>query len=246
MRLIKIVIAAGIISVILSCIASFYSYVPVSKREPNVYYSSIGESFFISIIYIFPIFLSLGIIAFLIYVSLRKLKRFSHILKVVLSIVISASITSLTLFLLINSNKSETNDIYLIPSGYEGEVYVFYNIKGAPLVKTEDDFEVHDINEKGYFVTSTPEMDYGTVTDKYYYVDEKGNRIPINNKCVSLFGTGGFSTSYDNEEIDFIYTGFQLTNSNCGDEFMLESHGNGENVEKFIQDILKNYYGVQQ
>jgi len=183
----------------------------------------------------------LSIIAFIIYILLGKIKRFSHIIKVAISILLAGSIISLGLFLINKSN--ETDDIYLIPKGFEGDVYAFYNIKGAPMVETEDGYEVHVINEKGYYLTSKPDMDYGTITDKYYYVDEKGNRTPINNKCVSPFGTGGFSTSID-EEIDFHYTGFKLTKDKCSDEFMAESYGGSE--EKIIDEILKQYYGVEQ
>ncbi|QCR31131.1 hypothetical protein [Lysinibacillus sp. SGAir0095] len=242
MRLLKVILASAFLSFTISLIVSLISYTPKSKKEPDVYYSSTSESFFFSLIYISPILLTLGIIAFIIYVLLGKIKRFSNIFKGILSIVIAASITFLTLTLLNESN--ETDDIYLIPNGYEGDVYVFYNIKGAPMVEKEDDIEVHVINEKGYFLTSKPDMDYGTVTDRYYYVDEKGNRISISNKCVSLFGASGLTKTVGDEEFDFIYTGFKLTKDNCSDEFMAESHGNGESAEKIIRDILKDHYGV--
>ena len=162
----------------------------------------------------------------------------------VLSILIAVSITSLCFFFM---NKSdETNDIYLIPEGYEGEVYVFYNIKGAPMVETEDGYEVHVINEKGYYLTSALDMDYGTVTDKYYYVDDKGNRTPIDNECVSRFGMGGYSTFMDDQAFDFIYTGFKLTKDQCSDEFMTRNNGMGEGAGNIIQEILKDHYGVEQ
>lgn len=244
MKLLKVVFATVIVSLIISLIVSLIGYTPMSKREPNVYYFSVGESFFFGMMYITPILLMLSITAFVIYVLLGKITRFSYVIKVVLSIVVAASITLLALFLI---NKSdETNDIYLIPKGFEGDVYAFYNIKGAPMIETEDGYEVHIINEKGYFLTSEPDMDYGTVTDKYYYVDEKGNRTPISDKCVSLFGIGGFTTSAGDEVIDFHYTGSKLTKDNCSDEFMTENHGMGENAEKIISEILKDYYGVEQ
>lgn len=243
MRLLKIIIASVIVSLIISIFGSLINYTPLSKREPNTYYFSIGESIVFALIYITPILLMLSIIAFIIYILIGKIKRFPHIIKVVLSILIAGSITSLTLFFI--NKSSETDDIYLIPKGFEGDVYVFYNIKGAPMVETEDGYEVHVVNEKGYFLTSKPEWDYGTVTDKYYYVDEKGNRAPISNKCISLFGTSGISTSEGDEEIEIQYTGFRLTKDNCSDEFRMESHGEGENVQKIIREILQQYYGVQ-
>lgn len=186
----------------------------------------------------------MSIIAFIIYILIGKIKRFPHIIKVILSIAVAGSIVSLTLFFKDKSN--ETNDIYLIPKGYEGDVYAFYNIQGAPMVETEDGYELHVINEKGYFLTSKPDMDYGTITDKYYYVDEEGNRTPISTKCVSSFGTGGYSSTEGEKKIDFNYTGFRLTKDKCGNAFIKESFGMGENIEWIIPEILKQYYGVEQ
>lgn len=252
MRLIKVIFASVIISIIISLFGSLIislfvsllNYIPLSKREPDIYYFSIGESLIFGMLYITPILFLVSIIAFIIYILIGKIKRFSHLTNVLLSILISGTITSLTIFVIDKNN--ETDDIYLIPKGFEGDVFAFYNIKGAPMVETENGYEVHVINEKGYFVTSKPDMDYGTVTDKYYYVDEKGDRTPINNKCVSLFGTLGFSTFDDDEEIDLNYTGFKLTKDKCSDEFMTESNGAEESQEEIIREILKHYYGVEQ
>lgn len=243
MKLLKVIFASVIVSFIISIVLSFISYTPTSKREPDVYYSSIGESLFFAMYYITPIVLMFSIIAFILYLLMSKMKRFPHIFRVLFSIIIAGSITSLTLFL---SNKSnETDDIYLIPEGYEGDIFVFYNIKGAPMVEREEGYEVHAINDKGYFVTSEPEMDYGTVTDKYYYVDEKGNRTPISDKCISLFGTGGFNRYIGDEEIDVTYTGFRLTKNQCSVEFMVEDYSSIENAEMIGDEILKDYYGNQ-
>jgi hypothetical protein len=134
----------------------------------------------------------------------------------------------------------------LIPKGFEGDVFAFYNIKGAPMVETEDGYEVHVINEKGYFATSKPDMDYGTITDKYYYIDEKANRTPISDKCVSSFGTRGYSSYDGEEEFDLRYTGFKLTKDKCSDEFITEGYAEEESEEKIISEILKRYYGVEQ
>ncbi|OKL36978.1 DUF6843 domain-containing protein [Domibacillus mangrovi] len=244
MRLLKVIFASVILSFIISLFGSVIDYTPLSKREPNIYYSSIGESLIFGMIYITPILLMLSIIAFIIHLLMEKIKRISHLTKGFLSIVIAGTIVALTIFIIDKSN--ETDDIYLIPKGFEGDVFAFYNIKGALMVETEDGYEVHAINEKGYFVTSKPDMDYGTVTDKYYYVDEKGNRTPISNKCVSSFGTGAFSTSEGDEAMDVHYTGFKLTKDKCSDEFMTDSYGTEESEEKIIHEILRDYYGVEQ
>lgn len=243
MRLVKVVFASIILSFMITLILSFINYIPVLEREPDTYYFSIGERFFFGMIYITPIILMLGVIAFSCYVLFEKIKRFPPIVNVVLSLVIATSISSLVLYMI---NKSdETNDIYLIPEGYEGEVYVFYNVKGAPMIETEDGYEVHVINEKGYYLTSEPDMDYGTVTDKYYYVDDKGNRTPIDNKCVSGFGMAGYSTFMDDQAFDMIYTGFKLTKDQCSEGFMTENHSMGEDAGEIIQEILKDHYDFE-
>jgi hypothetical protein len=71
----------------------------------------------------------------------RKIKRVTRLTKVVLSIFIAVAITSITIFII--EESAETDDIYLIPKGFEGDVFAFYNIKGAPMVETEDGYEVH-------------------------------------------------------------------------------------------------------
>jgi hypothetical protein len=163
----------------------------------------------------------------------------------ILKIVSVLLLLLLVVFFLVIGEEERTDDIYLIPEGYQGDILVFYNVKDAPEVKQEDGFEVHVINTEGYFVTSTPDMDYGTVTDKYYYVDEKGNRTPISKECVSLFGTGGYSTS-ENEEVDLIYTGFKLTKVQCGEEFMTSNFGFSDSFEAIKHSVLKRFYGIDE
>jgi hypothetical protein len=242
MKILKTVLTAIILSLILSLILSIINYTPLEKRAPDTYYFSVGESFIYILFSATPILIILSLIVYFVYLILGKTGRLSLVPKRIITIFIVGILTSITVFLLNKGN--ETDDLYLIPQGYEGYVFVFYNIAGAPKVETEDGFEVHKINNNGYFVTSTPDMDYGTVTDQYFYVDEEGKRSPISEKCISLFGTGGYSTS-ENEEIDLIYTGFRLTKDNCGEEFMTESFNMEESKENMINEIFKIYYGIE-
>jgi hypothetical protein len=242
MKILKVMLTAIILSLILSLIFSIINYTPLEERAADTYYFSVGESFIYILFWATPILILLSFIVYFVYLILGKTGRLSRTPKSIITILIVGALTSITFFLLNQSN--ETNDLYLIPEGYEGDVFVFYNIDGAPKIETEDGFEVHKINGNGYFVTSTPDMDYGTVTDQYFYVDEEGKRAPISEKCISLFGTGGYSTS-ENEEIDLIYTGFRLTKDNCGEEFMTESFNMEESKENMINEILKIYYGIE-
>lgn len=240
MKILKVMLTAIILSIILSLTFSIINYIPLDKRAPDTYYFSVGESFIYILFWATPILIILSLIIYFVYSILGKKGRLSRIPKSIITIFIVGIL--ITVFLL--SKGDETDDLYLIPEGYEGDVFVFYNIAGAPKVETEDGYEVHKINSNGYFVTSTPDMDYGTVTDQYFYVDKEGERTPISEKCVSLFGTGGYTTS-ENEEIDLIYTGFRLTKDKCGEEFMVESFNMEESKENMIYKILKTYYGIE-
>ncbi|MGD6803461.1 DUF6843 domain-containing protein [Rossellomorea aquimaris] len=124
--------------------------------------------------------------------------------------------------------EEETNTIYLIPEGFEGSIAVYYNVPGKPPLKTEGEFTVVPINieilpslegtnmEKyGIYQTST-EAGSGTVTDRFYYEDESGNRTEVDRYCIHNSG-GGASFESGNEPVQ--YNTFQVTNSQCGEEF---------------------------
>ncbi|WP_342603873.1 hypothetical protein [Peribacillus sp. FSL E2-0159] len=239
MNLLKVILAAVILSFIISIIGSIMFYTPYLDRDPDVYYPTIVESFIYGMIYLTPVLIILSVGSFVVYSSLRKNRRLPKWVKVTVSL--GGTIGLGIIISLALSDERKTNDIYLIPEGYEGDVFVFYNVKGAPEIEKEDGYEVHKINEKGYYATRTKDLDYGTVTDKYFYVSEKGHRTPIDNKCVSTFGAGG-TTLEDN--IDITYTGFKLRKNNCSEEFSMEAQNEDGNVQ-MINDILKKYYNME-
>lgn len=142
-----------------------------------------------------------------------------------------------------SASSEKTNDLYLIPEGYEGIAYAFYNVKNAPPLAKEGDYDVYLMNEKGYFVTSTPDMEYGRITDKYYYIDKQGQRKPIQDGCVRALGTGGFATSIgESKSIEIRYTGIEVTKTNCGKAFKEgENSTLAEDVNAVIDEILKEY-----
>lgn len=135
--------------------------------------------------------------------------------------------------------QSKTNAIYLLPEGYTGYAMAVYNVKGAPALTYEDDYAIHPINEEGYFATSMPDMQYGTVTDQYYYVDSAGNRTPIDPTCIHSFGTGGVTT----DKVDMLYTGIEVTDS-CSEEFAYstENFEDGTKME-ILNEVAKKFYG---
>lgn len=240
MKLLRIVGISIIVSVFLSFIRAIIVYTPLSEREPNIYYSSLLESFLFIMYFLTPFLIILSIVAYVLYLLFKKFIGLPKILIIILSIFISGSSIFLTFFIVEKNN--ETDDIYLIPEGYEGDVFVFYNVKGGQPLETENGYDLHYINENGYFVTNEPDMDYGTVTDQYFYVDEVGNRTSISDTCISLFGTGGYSTTEKNQQIDIIYTGFNLTKDECSEEFMLGNHDHQESNDNAISEIVEKYY----
>ena len=152
---------------------------------------------------------------------------------------ISIVIMSAMLFMY-GCGKSETNAIYLLPEGYTGFAMAVYNVKGAPTLTYEGDFAVHDINEEGYFATSMPDMQYGTITDLYYYVDSAGNRTPIDPTCIHSLGTGGVTA----DKVDILYTGIEVTDS-CSEEFAYSAENFSEDPKmEILNKIAKKYYGV--
>lgn len=145
-------------------------------------------------------------------------------------IFIAISVMLLNISALIYQEERKTTDgIYLIPEGYKGVIYAFYNVKDAPKIEREK---------------STPDMNYGTVTDQYFYVDDQGNRTEIAEECVQSYGTLGYLTTVHDEKIDLLYTAFYIPNeaSRCNDEW-IELDEEEEN--KMIQTVLKEYYGIQ-
>ncbi|WP_309118114.1 DUF6843 domain-containing protein [Paenibacillus sp.] len=111
-----------------------------------------------------------------------------------------------------------TYDLYLIPQNFEGVIRVIYNVEGAPSLNREGKFDIIPVDEDGMYRTSNPMFDYGTVIDKYYYVDNLGNRTEIDRSCVNVRGTGGSVIN----GIETHHTEIEVTRSECGEDFMLE------------------------
>jgi hypothetical protein len=149
-------------------------------------------------------------------------------MKVLILIILSIFVTGCS-----NIIEDETTDnIFLISEGFEGSITVFYDVPGEPKLVMERKYTIIPVEALAFDVfgypimdtygasfTSTSDMKYGTVNDRYFYVDEKGKRTPIKEECVSLGGNGGF-TGASGEEIGF--SNLQVTKSNCGESFRSE------------------------
>lgn len=110
-----------------------------------------------------------------------------------------------------------TYDLYLIPENYEGIIRVTYNIKDAPPLLREGEYDVIPVDGNGKYQTSNPMYDYGSVIDQYYYVDDQGNRTEIDPLCVNIRGTGGSQTGSEETH----HTEIEVTRTACGEDFRL-------------------------
>ncbi|MHA6261229.1 DUF6843 domain-containing protein [Sporosarcina sp. CAU 1771] len=134
--------------------------------------------------------------------------------------------------------KEETNAIYLIPEGQTGYALAVYNVKGAPPLTYENGFAVHNVNAEGYFATSKSDMNYGTLTDQYFWVDKAGNRTSIDELCVHAFGTGGWSQN----DIDLVYTGIEITND-CSIDFAHSTENFNDQISQpILNQVIQDYY----
>ncbi|MYL62062.1 hypothetical protein GLW07_01705 [Bacillus hwajinpoensis] len=136
------------------------------------------------------------------------------------------------------SVQHETTDtIHLVPEGFEGKLIVIYNVEGAPKLKKEKGFTVVPYDQDGTYLTSTEDMEYGAVTDEFYYVDQKDKRTPIEINCTYLFSNSGITIA----DRRLLYNAFYLTQSHCSDDF----HGKGpenesnRNITGSVEEKLK-------
>lgn len=238
MKWVKVIGIPLLVSFSISILLAALNYTPTAQREPDTYYFSAGETMFFAMLYLTPILLTFSVLTFTLYTLFPQMTRPPRI---VLSGLFAGVMVGVALFFLFP--KEETNNIFLIPEGLVGDVLVFYNVKDAPVVQRENGYNVHVINESGYFATSTPDMNYGEVTDRYYYVDKTGNRTPISDACVSLFGTSGYEITEDDETtVSLVYTGFNLTQNECSEAFKLDSRPYDARANQLIEEIEQRYY----
>ncbi|MED3564380.1 DUF6843 domain-containing protein [Bacillus xiapuensis] len=114
------------------------------------------------------------------------------------------------------SNDSYTNTIHIVPENFEGTLTATYNVDGAPALEKEKGFSVIPYNDAGFYETSTSDMEYGTVNDKFYY-EINNKRIPISEECIFYISTG--SAPGDNNK-RYPQSHIAITN-NCSKDFQM-------------------------
>lgn len=128
--------------------------------------------------------------------------------------------------------EEKTNNIFLIPEGYEGTIMAYYDIPNTPPLKKEGEYTVipvklevleelegTHISQYDIYFTSTPDTKYGLVNDKYFYVDSNGKRTRIDDYCTHGMGNGSFTGA---SEKKVKYQGVQITATKCGESFFLD------------------------
>lgn len=133
------------------------------------------------------------------------------------------------------SPKEEySNNIFLIPEGFDGAIFVFHDVPDKPKFKKEGGFSIIPVEIRvsetlagsgmatyGVAFTSEPVDGSVLINDKYYYVDDDGNREKLEEYCASFQGGGGLSG--DNEGgIGVSYSVTFVTNYSCNESFYLD------------------------
>ncbi|WP_299741816.1 DUF6843 domain-containing protein [uncultured Rossellomorea sp.] len=140
---------------------------------------------------------------------------------------------------------------YLIPEGYEGTIVVFYGMPDRPSIEKNGEFSVipveieslptlmsTDIEKYGIYQTSKKEMGYNINQNQYFYVDDDGNRTSIEDYCIHHSVSGGVTGS---DGTDISYDAFQVTNSDCGEDFYLDGN---DRYSAQGREIVKYWSGL--
>ncbi|GAB6557941.1 hypothetical protein bcgnr5378_07280 [Bacillus cereus] len=135
-----------------------------------------------------------------------------------------------------------TNNVILIPDGYEGELTALYNVPGAKPLQQEGNFSVLNFDEDGVALTSTKDFVTGRVNDQYYYVDSLGNRTEINRDCIRIISTGSvLLPQVKVHDEPFNQMVLEVTKSKCSKKFLANGSGevNSSSTESRTEILLK-------
>ncbi|MGM0840336.1 MAG: DUF6843 domain-containing protein [Bacillota bacterium] len=181
--------------------------------------------------------------------TVRENKRFYFTLG---SVVCAVAIVMLGVNWISGNDQGEIiKNRYLIPEGYEGTIVIFYGMPDQPSLEKDGEFTVipieieslptlmrTDIERYGIYQTSTKEMGYNINQNQYFYVDDDGNRTSIEDYCIH-HSTGGGMTGSDG--INISYDAFQVTNSDCGEDFFLDGN---DRYSAQGREIVKYWSGL--
>ncbi|MBD7964957.1 DUF6843 domain-containing protein [Fictibacillus norfolkensis] len=232
-------------------VGNFFYAIPVSILIDWITKSIRRSQFFISgFLHIFFGFITIFIIERLNFFAItcavlfflseewqkRKKNPFNWIIVIKNGVVLVGIVTLAVYssFLLEKWMEKETYEYYLIPANYEGEVTVIYNIKEEPVAKKMGKYNVIQVNDHGYALTSLRQAE-GTIKNKYYFVDKNGEKVKIDEKCVHI----GSSGSISNDEQEFHFLNLTVKKNGCTDDFYINGNMYGENHSLEIEEILQ-------
>ena len=105
----------------------------------------------------------------------------------------------ISLFILIScGSKKVTPEIFLIPSGYRGQVKVIFNEPCGQKEAYEGKKRLYIIPESGVLITQF-KQELGIINQEFYYVDAKGNRTPIPEMEMADFNQDDSTKHFPNE-----------------------------------------------
>ncbi len=108
--------------------------------------------------------------------------------------------------------QEKTHEYYLIPDGYVGKVTVVHDIPHAPPPKKVGEYNLIEINEKGYGITQLP-ISEGLIENKYFYIDSQGNKQEIEQSCIQSAGI----SSIAGEGYEYDSTYYTVSEKRCGE-----------------------------
>jgi hypothetical protein len=143
----------------------------------------------------------------------------------------------------------QTRDVYVIPEGYEGPLFVVSDVKGAPTTKRENGKDVFTFNKEGYYVTATTDKALGfgsTSDDSFYYENAAGLRKPISKAMVTYLDSGGIEQkTADGKVYKMNARGVYVsTNRSVALTNSFQSEMN-DALNKVYQKVSQKYYGLK-
>lgn len=122
-------------------------------------------------------------------------------------------------------HQEGVDQVYLLPSGFEGCVVIHYNVDDAEPLKIENNEMIYKVPKSGILNTSSP-YDFGWVNEKHsgahqiraYYVDDNGEIIEQLPQEQIRFGANGSYQEEGEREKHYFYQIFgseEMENKGC-------------------------------
>lgn len=110
-----------------------------------------------------------------------------------------------------------SNDIFLIPEGYRGQVVIEYGVQDGAKEEYEDGWRIYRVPANGHLKTTfTLKGNSIRLSDsKYYYVDKNGNRKELKHFCE-------YCKYKDTTSLQVIYGSLSTSNKRSFQDFIID------------------------